>query len=180
MSEPKTAAATARRRADSDHKRQRLLAIASAFIQRGQDFSFEQLARAAQVNPGFVHRAAGLKTEIQALRDNAATELEAGLRSGTALTTASLKAENAFLKRRLHEREQDIATLKRSLGEALGHTIPETTPAPTDPDLSERIGELEQQLFEAREALRDRDEQLQAVRTLNQRLLKEQNVRGGP
>lgn len=178
MTEPRTAAATARRRADTEHKRRRVLAIASAFIDRGQDVSLEQLARAAQVNPGFVHRAPGLKGEIEALRQNATLELEAGLRSGTALTSASLKAENTFLKRRLHEREQDIATLKRRLGEALGQTIPDP-PAPSGPGLSERVAELEQQLFEANEALRDRDEQLQAVRALNQRLLKEHNLRGG-
>ena len=178
MSKPRTAAATARRRADSEHKRRRVLTVAGAFIDRGQDFSLEQLARAAQVNPGFVHRAPGLKTEIEALRHNAAAELEAGLRSGTAITMASVKAENEFLKRRLHEREQDVQTLKRRLGEALGQAIADQ-PAPTDPELSERIAELEQQLFEAEEALRDRDEQLHAVRTLNQRLLKEQNMRGG-
>jgi hypothetical protein len=178
VSEAKTAAATARRRADSEHKRRRILTIAGTLIDRGQDFSLEQLARAAQVNPGFVHRAPGLKADIQALRDNAAAELEAGLRSGTALTNASLKAENAFLKRRLHEREQDVATLKRRLGEVLGQTILDTT-APTDPDLGDRIGQLEQELFEARESLRDRHEQLQAVRTLNQRLLKEHNLQGG-
>jgi chromosome segregation ATPase len=178
MSEPRTAAATARRRVDSDHKRQRVLTVAGAFIDRGQDFSLEQLARASQVNAGFVHRAPGLKAEIEALRHNANLELEAGLRAGTAVTTASLKAENAFLKRRLHEREQDIAALKRRLGEALGQTTPNTAAAASDPDLGERIAELEQQLFEAREALRDRDEELQAVRALNQRLLKEHNVRG--
>jgi hypothetical protein len=179
VSEQRTAAATARRRSDSDHKRQRILAVAGAFIDRGQDFSIEQLARAAQVNPGFLHRASGLKAEIEALRHNATLELEAGLRTGTALTSASLKAENAFLKQRLNDREQDVATLKRRLGEALGQPIIDSRPGPTDQQSSERIAELEQQLFEAQEALRDRDEQLQAVRTLNQRLLKEQNVRGG-
>ncbi len=90
---------------------------------------------------------------------------------------ASVKAENVFLKRRLHEREQDVATLKRRLGEALGQAMIDPQ-APTDQQLTERITELEQQLFETREALRDRDEQLQAVRTLNQRLLKESNARG--
>ena len=39
MNEPRTAAATARRRADSEHKRQRVLTVAGAFIDRGQDFS---------------------------------------------------------------------------------------------------------------------------------------------
>ena len=177
MSEPKTAAATARRRADSEHKRQRVLTVAGAFIDRGQDFSWEQLARAAQVNPGFVHRAAGSKAELAALRRDAIVELETGLRAGSAVTIASVKAENAFLKRRLHEREQDVQTLKRRLGEALGQTMLDRH-APTDRELGERVAELEQQLFEASEALRDRDEQLQAVRTLNQRLLKEHNLQG--
>jgi hypothetical protein len=168
MSEPKTAAATVRRRADSDHKRQRVLTVAGAFIDRGRDFSWEQLARAAQVNPGFVHRAAGLKAELEALRRDATAELETGLRSGTAVTIALVKAENAFLKRRLHEREHDVVTLKRRLGEALGQTMLD----------QHSLTDREQQLFEASEALRDRDEQLQAVRTLNQRLLKEHNLQG--
>ncbi len=90
---------------------------------------------------------------------------------------ASVKAENAFLKRRLHERERDVATLKRRLGEALGQATIDPQ-APSDENLTERVAELQQQLFEVRETLRDRDEQLQAVRTLNQRLLKESNVRG--
>ena len=154
-----------------------MLTVAGAFIDRGQDFSLEQLARAAQVNPGFVHRASGLKAEIEALRHGAAVELEAGLRSGTAVTVASVKAENAFLKRRLHEREQDVATLKRRLGEALGQTMLDQHAA-GDRELGERVAELEQQLFQASEALRDRDEELQAVRTLNQRLLKEHNLQG--
>ena len=177
IGEDRTAAATARKRADSGHKRERVLTVARAWVDRGQDFSWEQLARAAQINPGFVHRAPGLKAEIQALRQDATVELEAGLRSGTAITMASVKAENEFLKRRLHERERDIATLKRRLGEVLGQAMPDPQ-APADPDLTNRIGELEQQLFEARETLRERDEQLQAVRTLNQRLLKESNLKG--
>src|SRR3954466_14021230 len=121
MSAPRTAAATARRRADSDGKRQRVLTIAAAWIDRGQDFSWEQLARGAQVNPGFVHRASGLKAEVDALRQRAALELQAGLRAGTTVTMASITAENAFLKRRLHERDRDVAALKRRLGEALGN-----------------------------------------------------------
>ena len=177
ISDARTAAATARRRADSEHKREQVLTVARAWVDRGQDFSWEQLARAAQINPGFVHRAPGLKSEIDALRRGAAVELEAGLRSGTALTMASVKAENVFLKRRLHEREQDVATLKRRLGEALGQAMTDPQ-APTDQQLTERIAELGQQLFETREALCDRDEQLQAVRALNQRLLKESNARG--
>jgi hypothetical protein len=177
MSEPRTAAATAHTRADSEHKRERVLTVARAWVDRGQDFSWEQLARAAQINPGFVHRAPGLKAEVDALRESAAVELEAGLRNGTAITMASVKAENAFLKRRLHEREQDVAMLKRRLGEALGQATLDPQ-APSDEDLTKRIAELEQQLFEASETLRDRDEQLQAVRTLNQRLLKESNARG--
>ena len=178
IGDARTAAATARRRVDSEHKRERVLTVARAWVDRGQDFSWEQLARGAQVNPGFVHRAPGLKAEIEALRQDAAVELEAGLRSGTALTMASVKAENVFLKRRLHELEQDVATLKRRLGEALGQSMLDPQ-APTDEDLKEQIAELEQQLFEARETVRDREEQLQAVRTLNQRLLRESNVQGG-
>ena len=174
MNSTRTAAATARTRADSEHKRQRVLAIARAWVDRGQDFSWEQLARGADVNPGFVHRAPGLKQEVRALRDQAAAELEVGLRSGTTVTMASVKAENAFLKQRLRERDQDVATLKRRLGETMGQAMMggET---PRNDDLKERIAELEQQLFEAREALRDRDEELEAARVVNQRLMRAQN-----
>ena len=177
MNEPRTAAATAVRRADSEHKRERVMTVARAWVDRGQDFSWEQLARGAQVNPGFVHRAAGLKDEVCALREQATVELEVGLRSGTAVTMASVRAENVFLKRRLAEREADIATLKHRLGELLGQ---ELVGAPEganddDDDLQARVGELEQQLFEARETLRDRHEELDAVRALNQRLLRERN-----
>jgi hypothetical protein len=175
MNEPRTAAATAARRADSEHKRERVLTVARVWVDRGQDFSWEQLARGAQVNPGFVHRAAGLKDEVCALREQATLELEVGLRSGTAVTMTSVRAENVFLKRRLAEREDDIAKLKRRLGELLGQE--RFGPAEdADEDLEARVDELEQQLFEARETLRERDEELDAVRALNQRLLRERNV----
>ena len=121
----------------------------------------EQLARAAQINPGFVHRAPGLKAEIEALREGAAVELEAGLRSGTAVTTASVKAENVFLKRRLHEREQDVATLKRRLGEALGQAMSDRKPPAASAHRADHRARAA--AVREREALRDRDEQLQAV-----------------
>lgn len=175
MNEARTAAATAARRADSDHKRERVLTVARAWVDRGQDFSWEQLARGAQVNPGFVHRAAGLKDEVCALREQATAELEVGLRSGTAVTMASVRAENVFLKRQLAQREGDIAKLKRRLGELLGQEL-FAAPEDVDDDLKARVDELEQQLFEARETLRERDEELDAVRALNQRLLRERNV----
>ena len=174
MNEPRTAAATAVRRADSEHKRERVMTVARAWVDRGQDFSWEQLARGAQVNPGFVHRAAGLKDEVCALREQATVELEVGLRSGTAVTMTSVRAENVFLKRRLAEREADIAKLKHRLGELLGQELV-GAPEDIDDDVQARVGELEQQLFEARETLRDRDEELDAVRALNQRLLRERN-----
>lgn len=176
MNEPRTAAATAARRADSDHKRERVLTVARAWVDRGQDFSWEQLARGAQVNPGFVHRSAGLKDEVCALRERATAELEVGLRSGTAVTMASVRAETVFLKRRLAEREDDIAKLRRRLGELLGQEF-SGAPEDSDEDLEARVAELEQQLFEARETLRDRDEELDAVRALNQRLLRERNLK---
>jgi hypothetical protein len=174
MNEPRTAAATAVRRADSEHKRERVLTVARAWVDRGQDFSWEQLARGAQVNPGFVHRAAGLKDEVCALREQATLELEVGMRSGTAVTMASVRSENVFLKRRLADREADIAKLKHRLGELLGQELA-GPPEDADEDLEAHVGELEQQLFEARETLRDRDEELDAVRVLNQRLLRERN-----
>ena len=174
MNEPRTAAATSARRADSDHKRGRVLTVARAWVDRGQDFSWEQLARGAQVNPGFVHRAAGLKDEVCALRERATQELEVGLRSGTAVTMASVRAENVFLKRRLAEREADIAKLKRRLGEQLGQELFGAR-EDADEDLEARVTELEQQLFEARETIRDRDEELDASRAVNQGLIRAQN-----
>lgn len=175
MSEPRTAAATGARRADSEHKRERVLIVARAWVDRGQDFSWEQLARGAQVNSGFVHRAAGLKDEVRALREQATAELEVGLRSCTTVTTASVRAENMFLKRRLAEREADVAKLKRRLGEQLGQ---ELFGAPEDAheDLEARAVELEQQLFEARETIRDREEELEAARTVNQGLIRARNT----
>ena len=132
----RTAAATARRRADSEHKRQRVLTVAGAFIDRGQDFSLEQSGARGAGQPRVRAPRAGLKAEIDALRHNATVELEVGpAHRHRASRCASLKAENAFLKRRLHEREQDVATLKRRLGEALGQAMFDAAP-PATPMLS--------------------------------------------
>ncbi len=52
IGDARTAAATARRRVDSEHKRERVLTVARAWVDRGQDFSWEQLARARRSTPG--------------------------------------------------------------------------------------------------------------------------------
>ena len=176
MSE-RTAAATARRRADSELKRERVLTVARAFIDRGQDFSWESLARAADVNPGFLHRAPGLKEKVRALGDQTLVDLEVGLRSGTAVTVASVKAENAYLKRRLVDLERAVTKLKERLGEVVGAELLDV--APSDASLADRVAELEQQLFEARETIRDREEELEAARAVNQRLMRTQNQEPG-
>lgn len=172
MSE-RTAAATARRRADSELKRERILTVARAFIERGQDFSWERLARAADVNSGFLHRAPGLKEKVRAMGDQALVDLEVGLRSGTSVTVASVKAENAYLKRRLLDLEHAVRELKARLGEAMGQELPDV--APSDTSLADRVTELEQQLFESRETIRDREEELEAARAVNQGLMRAQN-----
>jgi hypothetical protein len=175
MSE-RTAAATARRRADSELKRQRILTIARAFIDRGQDFSWESLARAADVNPGFLHRAPGLKEKVREMSDQTLVDLEVGLRSGTTVTVASVKAENAYLKRRLLELERANAKLKERLGEVVGQDLLDV--APSDASLAHRIAELEQQLFEARETIREREEELEAARDVNRDLMRARNQGG--
>lgn len=175
MSE-RTAAATARRRADSELKRQRILTIARAFIDRGQDFSWESLARAADVNPGFLHRAPGLKEKVLEMSDQTLVDLEVGLRSGTTVTVASVKAENAYLKRRLLELERANAKLKERLGEVVGQELLDV--APSDASLAHRIAELEQQLFEARETIREREEELEGARDVNRDLMRARNQGG--
>ena len=176
MSE-RTAAATARRRADSELKRQRILTIARSFIDRGQDFSWESLARAADVNPGFLHRAPGLKETVREMGDQALVDLEVGLRCGTTVTVASVKAENAYLKRRLLDLERANAKLKERLGEVVGQELLDV--APSEASLAARVAELEQQLFEARETIRDREEELEAARAVNQGLMRAQNQEAG-
>jgi chromosome segregation ATPase len=105
--------------------------------------------------------------------DQALVDLEVGLRSGTSVTVASVKAENAYLKRRLLDLEHAVRELKARLGEAMGQELPDV--APSDTSLADRVTELEQQLFEARETIRDREEELEAARAVNQSLMRAQN-----
>ena len=105
--------------------------------------------------------------------DQALVDLEVGLRAGTSVTVASVKAENAYLKRRLFDLERAVRELKDRLGEAVGKELLDVVRS--DASLAARVAELEQQLFEARETIRDREEELEAARAVNQRLLRAQN-----
>ncbi len=108
--------------------------------------------------------------------DQALVELEVGLRSGTSVTVASVKAENAYLKRRLVDLERANAKLKERLGEVVGQELLDV--APSDASLAHRIAELEQQLFEARETIRERQEELEAARDVNRDLMRARNQGG--
>ncbi|MBV9685059.1 MAG: hypothetical protein JO046_24920 [Solirubrobacterales bacterium] len=48
--------------------------------------------------------------------------------------------------------------------------------APSDSSLTDRVAELEQQLFDARETIRDPEEEFEASRAVNQSLMRAQNA----
>ena len=175
------------KRADSRRKHDRAIATVQRLVDSGSRVSFARVAREANVSTWLVYNSPELKTAIQDAIDHQNTEgiKEAPVRPAIAASNASLMTDLALARAEVKSLKQERDALRKRIERVLGDEIREV-----DRDqLVERITELEQLLRTAHTdlvdstktvaALTDQNqeltEQLDAVRILNQQLIRQSN-----
>jgi hypothetical protein len=87
------------------------------------------------------------------------------------VTAAPLRADLENAKARNRRLEADLTALRRRLGEVIGRDVLAEIGGTENPDTASRLSQLEQALFDAREALAQRTEELEAARQINRELM---------
>jgi Family of unknown function (DUF6262) len=160
------------RRADTEAKTARLLATLDALTAAGQAPVISVLARRAGVSRRFIYDHPELRAEIARRTAQLADRQTSAIAASYRTTTASLRADLENAKAASRRLQAELAALRRRLGELTGQQVLAETghihPGTTE---SARTTELEQQLFDAREALPQRNEELEAARQINRELM---------
>ncbi|MGH3403522.1 MAG: DUF6262 family protein [Streptosporangiaceae bacterium] len=167
----------AARQLDSVNKTGRVLAALDAAVGAGEPLTIAALARHAGVSRRFIYDHPELRAEAERRSAEAAERRAATSGASARVTLASLRADLANAKAANHRLTTELAALRRRLGQLLGHDVladldHANTGAGTT---SARLTELEQALFEAREDLAQRTEELDAARQINRELVAKLN-----
>jgi chromosome segregation ATPase len=175
------------KRADSRRKHDRAIATVKRLVDSGSRVSFARVAREANISTWLVYNSADLKTTIQTAIDHQNTEglTQTPARPATAASNASLMTDLALARAEIKSLKQERDTLRKRIERVLGDEIREVDRG----QLVERINELEHLLRTAHTDLADctktvaaltgqtqeLTEQLDAVRILNQQLIRQSN-----
>lgn len=175
------------KRADSQRKHDRAAATVKRLLDSGSRVSFARVAREANVSTWLVYNSTELKTAIQDAIDkqNAEGLTPAPVRPATTASNASLMTDLALARAEIKSIKHERDTLRRRIERVLGDEVREVDRS----QLVERITELEHLLQSAHSDLADTNktiatltdqtqeltEQLDAVRILNQRLIRQSN-----
>lgn len=170
------------RRLASQRKRTLVLAAAEAAVLRGGAASIAGIAREAGVGRKFVYNHPDLRAEIELKVAQASQRQANDIVSAARVSAASLHVDLANSRAQNRRLTIQLRALEARLSHLEGaHLIaddllPESMVAElADRQLSQRVTELEQQLFEAQEELRRTVEELEAARTLNRELIQQAN-----
>jgi len=170
------------RRLDSGHKHSLVLAAIDATLERGGPLSIASIARTAGVGRKFIYDHPDLRAQIE-LKAAQATHREANdLIASARVTGASLRADlensraqNRRLTKQLRALENRLSTAEGARLVADDLLPPTMVTEFADRQLAQRLSELEQQLFDAKEQLRRTVEELDAARTINRELMQQAN-----
>ncbi len=170
------------RRLDSLNKAALVLAAADAALIRAGRITISGVARDAGVGRKFIYDHPDLKTQIELKAIQATTRHANDMTSAARVTAASLRAELANTRAQNHRLNCQLRAAENRLSQAEGVRIvaddllPDAVIASlADQQLAQRNIELEQQLFEAQEALLRTAEELEAARTINRELMQHAN-----
>jgi aryl carrier-like protein len=175
------------KRADSRRKHDRAIATVKRLVDSGSRVSFARVAREANISTWLVYNSTELKATIQSAIDRQNTEglKEAPARPVTAASNASLLTDLVLARAEIKSLKQERDALRKRIERVLGDEIREVDRG----QLVERITELEHLLRTAHSDVADATktvatltdqnqeltEQLEAVRILNQRLIRQSN-----
>ena len=179
------------RRVDSERKRRLVLAAADAQLEAGRHPTIAGIARQAGVGRKFIYDHPDLKADIEFKAAQSTGRQASDIVASARVTGASLRAELENARAQNHRLSRQIKALETRLSKAEGarlvadELLPEDVVAQlADQQLTARVAELDQQLFEARERLRHTAEELEAARAINRELMQQVNsprpAPGGP
>jgi hypothetical protein len=166
------------RRADSQAKAARVRAALDAMAAAGEPPGVSLLARRAGVSRRFIYDHPELRAEIAHQAAQVAGQPAGAVTGSAAVTTASLRADLENERARNRRLEADLTTLRRRLGKVIGRDVLSEISTTDHPDIASRASQLEQDLFEAQEALTRRTEELEAARQINRELMARLNREG--
>ena len=173
---------TVARRLDTEHKRALVLAALDAVVETGRHPSVAEVARRARVGRKFVYDHPELRAEVELRAMQSAGRQAGEMAAAARVSGASLRAELENTRAQNERLTKQLRALERRLSQAEGahlvadELLPEGALAElADRQLAERVAELDCQLFEAREQLRETTEELEAARTINRELMQKAN-----
>lgn len=158
---------------DSARRRRRVLKALDDLASDGQPISVSAVARLAGVHRSLIYRHSDLHAAVLA---RAAQPPDGP--TGPQVSRQSLLADLANLTERNTRLARHITQLERRLSEALGQDAWRASGLGAPPDvetLTRRVTELEQQIFDLRTELAERDEDLTAARAANRELMAQVN-----
>ncbi|KUN76619.1 hypothetical protein [Streptomyces griseoruber] len=168
-------AAAARRRADSEACRQRVLAVIAGMRKTRGPLSDAEITRRAAVNPQYLQRHQDLKAEAEAVRAHldrdrtrAATAAAARQDAGLAVENRMLLEQNTALRRDLEAARAELRAVR--VRDLAADVLGDLASAPS------RNGEVEvlrRERDQALAAVRRADTELLALRNVVQRLMVE-------
>ncbi|HXZ71066.1 MAG TPA: DUF6262 family protein [Streptosporangiaceae bacterium] len=179
------------RRVDSERKRRLVLAAADAQLEAGRHPTIAGIARQAGVGRKFIYDHPDLRAGIELKAAQSTSRQASDIVASARVTGASLRAELENARTQNHRLSRQIKALETRLSKAEGarlvadELLPEDVVAQlADQQLTARVAELDQQLFEARERLRHTAGELEAARAINRELMQQANrlrpAPGGP
>ncbi|MFG2370480.1 DUF6262 family protein [Streptomyces sp. NPDC048504] len=165
---------TAGRQADSERRRQRVLAALQQAQQRGEEITASSIARQAHVDRTFLYRHRDLLHIVHAAQQAPATTSA----TGPKVSAASLRADLINAHERAARLNRRVSQLEKKLSEALGQQIWRTAgeEARDDVDTLQRhVAALQQECADIGLRLDEREEELQAARSTNRELMAQLN-----
>ena len=179
------------RRVDSERKRRLVLAAADAQLEAGRHPTIAGIARQAGVGRKFIYDHPDLRAGIELRAAQSTSRQASDIVASARVTGASLRVELENARAQNHRLSRQIKALETRLSKAEGarlvadELLPEDVVTQlADQQLTARVAELDQQLFEARERLRHTAEELEAARAINRELMQQANLLrpapGGP
>ncbi len=167
-------AMTAGRQADSQRRRERVLAVLTAAVDHGHEITITNIAHDAGVDRTFLYRHHDLLEQVHAAQTRPPHD-----RAGEhGVTRASLQADLLASQHRCTRLAARTRQLEARLSDLLGEQTWHESGlgAPDDIDgLHQRITTLEQQTIDLRLQLQDRDRDLDAARAANRELIVQLN-----
>jgi len=171
---PRTAAMTEGRRADTARRRQRVIKALNDATACGDDLNVTAIARTARVDRTFLYRHRDLLGQIHAMAAQPAAATRTSAPSRASLEADLLAAQQRTV--RLHTR---VRQLEQRLSQLLGEQTWRESGlgAPDDVDgLKQHIVHLEQQAVDLHIQLDERDQDLAATRAANRELMTQLNA----